>query len=145
MGPERTPLADRFWPKVDRRDDDDCWPWLGQTNRAGYGAIVSAGHNGKKLQAHRVAYELLVGPIPEGLVIDHLCRNPSCVNPAHMEPVTNADNTIRGMGSTCKRGHPLDGWARAGRGRAGKRYCKRCKAAANRRARERADADHDRR
>lgn len=70
-----------------------CWLWLGEINRNGYGRVWVSG---KRLMAHRHLYERLVGPIPEGLVLDHLCRNRSCCNPAHMDPVTVRVNTLRG-------------------------------------------------
>lgn len=71
-----------------------CWLWVGVTNQYGYGRL-SEGHS-KKLSAHRVAYELIKGPIPDGMVLDHLCRVPCCVNPDHLEPVTHAENCRRG-------------------------------------------------
>lgn len=88
-----------------------CWVWTGKINRRGYGY---AGPNNRA--AHRILYELHVGPIPDGLVIDHLCRNKLCVNPAHLEPVTPKENTLRGIGPTavnalkthCPKGHPYD-------------------------------------
>lgn len=84
------PLADRFWEKVDKTGD--CWLWTGALVN-GYGVI----HSGTKHTfAHRVAYEMLSHPIPAGLVIDHLCRTPRCVNPAHLEPVTHTENVRRG-------------------------------------------------
>lgn len=82
----------RFWSKVDK--GDDCWVWTGWTDRDGYGALDVGG---KFTRAHRFAYEELVGPIPEGLTIDHLCRVKHCVNPAHLEPVTAEENTRRSM------------------------------------------------
>lgn len=82
----------RFWAQVDKTQT--CWLWTGSGTPTGYGQI---GVNGRKQYVHRYAYELLVGPIPEGLTIDHLCRNPPCVNPSHMEPVTQAENTRRGV------------------------------------------------
>lgn len=90
--------------------ENGCWVWTAAQMSRGYGAIRVAG---KVLLAHRVSYELYVGPIPEGLTIDHLCRNPSCVNPAHLEAVTQGENVRRGKSpiaanarkTHCKRGH----------------------------------------
>lgn len=83
------------WPKVDRRGDDECWPWLGGRNKRGGHGVAYIG-NGRSIAAHRAVFVLLRGPIPDGLVTDHLCRNPSCVNPSHIEPVTQAENVRRG-------------------------------------------------
>jgi hypothetical protein len=105
-------LAERFWANVDRRGDDECWPWLGIIDRNGYGKLwVPSNRN--QIGAHRVAYELMVGPIPAGMTIDHVrawgCTRRDCVNaPAHMEPVTPRVNTLRGVNvqkTHCKRGH----------------------------------------
>lgn len=102
----------RFWPKVDKRGPDECWPWTGgTTGKKDYGRFYVRA--GLAVVAHRFAYELLVGPIPPGLQLDHLCRVHRCVNPAHLEPVTNAENQRRGFGppgmharaTHCKRGH----------------------------------------
>lgn len=84
-------LPAAFWAKVEKGTPDECWHWLGST-REGYGLIKFAG---QVRNAHRVAYELQVGPIPDGLHIDHLCRNRLCVNAAHLEPVTQAENNRR--------------------------------------------------
>ncbi len=70
-----------------------CWLWLGEYNRNGYGRVKFAG---RKLMAHRVIYELVVDQIPDGLVLDHICRNRCCVNPDHLEEVTIRENTLRG-------------------------------------------------
>jgi hypothetical protein len=81
----------RFWSYVEK--GDDCWEWTGARNRGyGYGKLRVAD---RFVLAHRYAYELLVGPIPEGLDLDHLCRNIICVNPGHLEPVTVAENNRR--------------------------------------------------
>lgn len=106
--------AQRLWGSIDTSDPDACWPWPGATRGAGYGTIRAFGRN--NVLTHRLAYELAVGPIPEGLVIDHLCRNTRCVNPSHLEPVTPRENTLRGRGiaasnaqkTHCPAGHPYD-------------------------------------
>ena len=126
------PLAERMAAKTGTPTAEGCWPWIGTAKGNGYGMIV---HNGVRWLAHRLAYELQVGPIPSGLQIDHLCRNRGCVNPAHMEPVTNRENGLRGISpaaeharsTACPRGHPYDAsWA----GRYGhrRRGCLRCHA-----------------
>lgn len=80
--------------KVAEDTDTKCWTWTGATQSSGYGC---GRDQGGAWLAHRRSYELLIGPIPEGLTIDHLCRNKKCINPAHMEPVTSAVNTRRGI------------------------------------------------
>lgn len=87
-GPAR-PLAERFKKFVDQRTANECWEWLG-SRRDGYGQI---GVGKRSASAHRVAYELAVGPIPAGLHILHLCDNPGCVNPAHLRADTSKANT----------------------------------------------------
>ena len=91
------PLWDRYWAKVDA--SGDCWEWTA-TKRGGYGRIRGqhdGAERGRYLQAHRVGWELLVGPIPEGMTIDHLCRNRGCQNIDHLEVVTLAENIRRGL------------------------------------------------
>lgn len=112
----------RFWSMVNKTDT--CWVWTGGLSR-GYGKFFGKG-------AHRYAYEALVGPIPEGLQLDHLCRNPPCVNPAHLEPVTPRVNTLRGVGpqalnarkTHCKRGHEFT--AENTYKNQGQRICRQC-------------------
>jgi hypothetical protein len=93
---------------------DDCILWTDHIGSLGYGRIYVGG--GKYVYAHRVAYEEQIGPIPEGMVIDHLCRVRCCVNVAHLEVVTNQENIMRGNGimarnarkTRCDQGHPFD-------------------------------------
>lgn len=89
--------SERFWSKVDRSDPEGCWVWLGQRNAWGYGhfrrTLVPGTHVAVK--AHRFAYELVVGQIPAGLTLDHMCGRPACVRPDHLEPVTNIENLRR--------------------------------------------------
>lgn len=85
--------AQRFWAKVRKAGPNDCWPWAGGCQSRGYGSF---GWDGQTHLAHRLAYEAAHGPIPDGLTIDHRCRNKLCQNPAHMEPVTASVNARRG-------------------------------------------------
>ena len=112
---------------------DGCWLWDGATVN-GYGSINSRKAGSRR--AHRVAYEILVGAVPDGLDLDHLCRVRNCINPTHLEPVTRTENILRGLGplvtrernrrrTHCKRGHELTP-ENTGRQRAG-RFCKACK------------------
>lgn len=105
-------LMHRFMRKVDLpKDIGECWMWIGSVNSSGYGTI-SVGT--RTMQAHRVSYELWnTNPIPDGLVLDHVCWNKSCVNPDHLEPVTQSENNYRtfddprNQKTHCKRGHAL--------------------------------------
>jgi hypothetical protein len=130
----------RFWSKVDK--SGECWVWTGAINNYGYGVI---GKERRTLTAHRVAYELLVGPIPGGLTIDHLCHASAstpcvglshkcphrrCVNPEHLEPVSPGENARRKPKVIfCKHGHLFD--ERNTYELHGKRSCRKC--ATNRR------------
>jgi len=132
-------LTNRFWAKVTQ--GDGCWTWTATVNSRGYGQWAV---NGVSKSAHRLTYEAIVGPIPDGLTIDHLCRNKRCVNPAHMEPVTAAENNRRKPSSTkthCVRGHELSGDNLRING-LGRRSCRTCAraAAAAQRERRRAEA-----
>lgn len=132
---EGTP-EERFWPKVNkngpvptyRPDLGSCWIWMGGQGRGDYGAFWDGRH---MVPAHRYAYELLVRPIPPGLQIDHLCRVHHCVNPEHLEDVTQQENIHRGMAGWiererrhCPSGHPYD--AENTRWYEGRRYCRAC-------------------
>jgi transcriptional regulator with XRE-family HTH domain len=86
------PIGERLAAKTEV-DANGCWIWLGRINGFGYGEIKCGE---RRLKAHRVSYEHHVGPIPEGLDLDHLCRVRPCVNPEHLEPVTRSENVRRG-------------------------------------------------
>lgn len=102
-------MEERFWSKVEMGSDLECWPWIACTV-SGYGQFSLGNRN---VPAHRLAYELLIGPIPDGLVLDHLCRNKACCNPAHLDAVTQRENVLRGEGfaarnvklTHCAQGH----------------------------------------
>lgn len=83
-------LEERFWAKVQKTDG--CWLWTAGT-RSGYGTLRSGGKRGPMIQAHRLSWELANGPMPQGAHILHSCDNKLCVNPAHLRPGTQADNT----------------------------------------------------
>lgn len=102
----------RFWAKVQKTDS--CWIWTAAKYKAGYGHFQ---WGDRDWCAHRIAYTLLRGPIPEGMTLDHLCRNKSCVNPDHLDPCTRGENTLRGdtistrnkLKTHCPKGHPYSG------------------------------------
>lgn len=86
-------LTARFWRRIQALENG-CWEWTGTRNEKGYGLVQIRG--GRNRRVHRVIYELLIGPIPTPLIPDHVCTNPWCANPLHLEPVTVAENTRRG-------------------------------------------------
>jgi hypothetical protein len=105
----RPSAEERFLAKV-QRDASGCWVWAGALTVAGYGRF-NAGGRGGGMFAHRWSYGHFRGSIPDGLTLDHLCRNPPCVNPDHLEPVTQGENnrrsvTARGLDAACSKGHP---------------------------------------
>ncbi len=112
--------AERFWSKVDAAGD--CWLWTARCDRQGYGTFK---WNGQWHFAHRIAYEMLVGPIPPNMTLDHLCRTHNCINPDHLQVTTLRENILRGYGLSaqrarrthCPQGHPYD---------AGNTYTWRC-------------------
>jgi hypothetical protein len=143
-------LAERFHALVTCEPNTGCWLWTGATRGKGYGGIRAYG---KDAYAHRVSYELFRGPIPPGLVIDHLCRVHCCVNPDHLEVVTTLENVRRGVGlaseryllrTHCRYGHPfVSGNIYVDRD--GRRKCKACRRVDGRRhdpARRRAAREH---
>jgi hypothetical protein len=113
-------LPERFWSRVAAEPNSGCWLWVGAIANTGYGTYAVSGPPPSyktTVLAHRHIYLTLVGPIPDGLQLDHLCRTRCCVNPAHLEPVTQAENIRRGESPSgrharvthCPFGHAYEG------------------------------------
>lgn len=139
-----TTLIERFDKKWTPEPNTGCWLWFGVTNHAGYGELRV---NKKHIRAHRFSYESHRGTIPAGAVLDHLCRNVSCVNPDHLEPVTQAENMRRGDvrarllqsradKTHCKNGHDMLDVQNV-RVSGNRRRCRRCAAQSSARQRKR--------
>lgn len=135
-------IPEKVWAKVEQ-NENGCWMWKGLCDKKGYGRVTDAG---RLRVAHRYFYTKVVGPIPEGLVIDHLCYEPGCVNPAHLEAVTGLENArrqrdygaakMRRSMTHCKRGHeftPENTYTFRNM-----RTCRACKRQAERRRKRRA-------
>lgn len=120
------PLIERLFDNFELADGG-CWIYLGYVSRGGYSQIWIK--PGIRKYRHIAAYELFIGPVPEGMQLDHLCRRPACFNPRDLEPVTPRENVLRsdawaGVNSRkthCPQGHPYDGVNAHGR-----RICRRC-------------------
>ena len=123
---------ERFWPKV--RKTKDCWLWTAHLFHDGYGQFDFGAKQGR---AHRFAYTFFIGPIPEGYVIDHLCRVRHCVNPKHLEAVTQKENLRRGKGhgseTHCPHGHMYSPENTVVSNN--KRYCRACRTRPSRQTR----------
>lgn len=126
------PVSERLMEQIEKANG--CWLWTGPLDKDGYGKI---GINGRSDRAHRVSYEAFVGPIPEGMTIDHVhdrgCRHRSCINPDHLEPVPSAENTRRGRNgalrpakTTCINGHPWTPENVRTDPKSGKHLCRAC-------------------
>lgn len=140
MGPRPISLAERLWRHIEKRDGH--WLWTGASGPYGYGRIqMNHGGQRRSTPAHRVMYELIVEPIPDGFELDHLCFVPACVNPAHLEPVTREENNRRRrpqeLKTHCVHGHEYTPentfWMKNGF-----RWCLTCKRTSAREAARRA-------
>ena len=126
-------LLPRFWKKVSGTENPNgCWIWTAYRNQDGYGKFEL---DNDIVYAHRLAYQLFVGPIPSNLELDHLCRNPACVNPAHLELVLHIENVRRGDNwskgwerdvTHCPQGHEYSSDNLVKQGLSNKRKCKTC-------------------
>jgi hypothetical protein len=153
MAPKRTRLIDLLWDRAflasvpeARPDLGPCIERTGWHTPSGYQTIWDASQQ-RQVRAHKVAYTLHVGPVPKGLILDHLCVNPKCVNPFHLEPVTWGENVLRGNSpfainarkTHCPKDHPLSGDNLYIDPR-GKRECRECRRESGRRQMAKAKA-----
>lgn len=126
MPKAKRPVMDRLLDRISLADSG-CWIYPTTTD-SGYGVIGLGGRGGATAKTHRVAYEHISGPIPDGMDLDHLCRVRACCNPAHLEPVTRQTNLLRGARKTeqthCKSGHEFN--AVNTRTSTGRRVCRAC-------------------
>lgn len=114
MGRPRKSLEERLLTNIVKKDG--CWLWTGYLAHGGYGHVSEGGAGGRRLLVHRASYETFVGPIPDGLSIDHLCRVRHCINPQHLEAVPIRVNILRGdtraaansVKTHCPQGHAYD-------------------------------------
>ena len=152
-GPQPKPVMEKFYAKVQKTES--CWPWIGSVDRGtGYGAmrVKCADGRWRKKWAHRLSYELHIGPIEDGREIDHLCRVRSCVNPSHLEMVTAQENIRRGESSaakaarrdTCAHGHAYTA-ENTKLSRDGARQCRTCQREWQAKNRERVNESQRRR
>lgn len=122
-----------FWKRVDKDGPNGCWIWQGACDQHGYGSMTI---DYKRHKAHRLAFELLKEPLIVGMVLDHLCRNPACVNPDHLEQVSQKENVRRGdavwvnglrnaQKTHCKNGHAFTS-ENTYRPKSGGRVCRKC-------------------
>lgn len=132
-GPPATVQMGKFLALLVANPPNQCWVWEGSKQGRSphfYGCLR---YKGRRRQVHRLAYELIKGPVPDGLELDHLCRNKLCFNPAHLEPVTHAENVARATLERCRNGHeytPENIYIRPSDGR---KRCRACARAAKRR------------
>lgn len=131
-GMDTSKLDPWFWKRVVVCEETGCWNWSGSKYRGGYARVCR--RNVPFVSVHRYAYATAIAPIPAGLVLDHLCRNTGCVNPEHLEPVTDRTNILRGVGGPavnaakthCKHGHEFTP-ENTGYHKRGWRFCRACR------------------
>lgn len=132
------PLIDRLNSRIDRTDS--CWIWSGKVDKTGYGSFGMRVEKASRTRtAHKIVYETLVGEVPEGMQLDHLCKVPLCVNPEHLEIVTPRENTLRSDGiaainarkTHCVHGHEFSVTNTYTHPKRGSRHCRKCMSAAS--------------